>query len=378
MTARRLGCANVFGLAILCIAGLSFYSSHRFDAAVVYVQSRDGYVDWEGSGPFRYCTHVDWAHCNVSDREMKHLVALAPGSIRLDGNPRVTDEGLRALCQLPECTTISVRKTSVTLAGVRHCRAVSPHRSIPAVVHSLVDLEANGGSTADLEQAARYIWKHYVGVETDARDRVVELSLREKHVDRQFLELIPAFHHLERIGLPGKAISDSELQLICRCRNLTSLPLDQSRVTALGFKAVSNLPRLTTLYLRQSTVTDDAICQMERLPALSHLYLEDTAITGVSLEHLSQFPRIEKLDLRDTQISNDGIKALLRFPRLVEVDLDRTAVTDSCIPDLAQIQTLCRVSFFKTSVSEAAVERLGKKLGLQRIGKALVPRRIYR
>ncbi len=378
MTARRLGCANVSGLTILCIAGLSFYSSHRFDAAVAYVQSRDGYVDWEGSGPFRYCTDVDWSHCKVADREMKHLVALAPGSIRLDGNPRVTDEALRALSQLPECRTISVRKTSVTLAGVRHCQAVSPHRSIPVVVHSLVDLEANGGATADLEQAARYIWKHYVGVETDEKDRVIELSLAEKHVERQFLELLPAFHHLERIGLPGKAISDGELQLICRCRLLTSLPLDQSRVTASGFKAVSHLPKLTTLYARNSSVTDDAIGQMESLPALTHLYLQDTAVTGISLEHLSQFPRIEKLDLRDTQINDNDIRALLGFPSLVEVDLDRTAVTDSCIPDLAQIQTLCRVSFFKTSVSDAAVERLGKKLGLRRIGKALVPRRIYR
>jgi hypothetical protein len=308
--------------------------------AVSYVRDRGGYVDDESRLFGQICLDLDWSHCDVTDAELAYVVRLQPSSyIRLDGNPRITDHGLARLVSIRAPFSVSVRKTAVTLDGIRAFQAVARH-PFTDVTHNIVDVDANGGAT-EIAAAAKLIWRNYVGVTTDTHGVVTALQLEKKHVNRKLLTLLPAFPGLTRVDLPGESVSDAELELICQCKSLRSL------------------------FLGHSNVTDDGLKHLVQLSRLESLYLNDTETTDSGVESITALPNLAHLGLSGTQVTDGGVQRLAKSTtshQLKSLGLGQTRISDAALSHLAAFTSLSYLSLYDTDTSKKAVNELQRRL----------------
>lgn len=327
MTLRWVLCL----LLVAVLGAFALLALTEFDRAVAYVRARHGYVDEEGSLLFgRICLEVDWSHADVTDDELEYLVRLRPDSIRLDGNPRITDRGLSVLASITDMRNLTIRKTPVTSKGIREFQARRPFVSIR---HNIVNVDANGG-TPEVAAAAQLIWHHYVSVTTDENDAVIEAMLDKKHLNSELLLLLPALPHLERLIVPS-TVTDDDLKLIGHCKSLRELNcFYATEITDAGVAELEDLHQLKKLALVKTAVTDRGVAFLAHLPNLTAISLDETAVGDRGAEILASMPRLEYVSLGSTRVTDAGLRHLEKLTNLKYLGLPRTGISPEAVASL--------------------------------------------
>jgi len=92
---------------------------------------------------------------------------------------------------------------------------------------------------------------------------------------------------LKEVYLNGNQVTDAELKLLTRLKNLSKLHLSETRVTDAGLKELSSLKMLTTLSIINTPVTDAGMKEFAALTGLTTLILFHTQVTDAGLKELA-------------------------------------------------------------------------------------------
>lgn len=134
---------------------------------------------------------------------------------------------------------------------------------------------------------------------------------------------MPVFPALESCHLHGNPeLSDTACLGLAKQKNLRSLYLTGSAIGDAGLQAIcENCRDLTSLWIDNTKITDAGVTALRRLSRLEKLRIGKTAITDAAVEHLRKMPTLAELFIRDTQISAQGMAALKKaLPRCTVVD----------------------------------------------------------
>jgi hypothetical protein len=107
---------------------------------------------------------------------------------------------------------------------------------------------------------------------------------------------------------------------------VTSLDLNDTKITDAGLKEIAKLQQLTSLHLNHTQITDAGIKDIAKLQQLTHLYLHETKITDACLGDIAKWQQLLVLSLRNTKITKAGAAELRKA-------LPKCRITHSYQPD---------------------------------------------
>ena len=353
---KRIGCSLcILLMPLLAFAGFILAvlvaEEYRVVSAMSFAEARHGYVDYD-----RGRMAIELSHADLTDEDLRRIVSFDPDQLRIDGNPRITDEGLRILKNCRDLRYLSLRKTSVTAEGVREFVGTS---SVPQrfVTHSTIDLTANGNSP-EMQAAARFFNHHYVAVGTDQKGVVIALSMEGPAMKAGGLKLLRLFPALERVGVRFDTTFDEDVRLIAQCPKLRSLDLAESRITDRSLEHLAGMSSLEWLSLARTQISDDGMAAFGKSSSLRRLDLSGTRITDETTTQLGQMTSLEDLSLDQTVVTDKGLERLAGLPCLKRLSLSGTRVTDSCVGALIELPALQRVDLSVTEVTPKSATML--------------------
>jgi hypothetical protein len=184
------------------------------------------------------------SYSGLSDAALPHLVRFRKLNVlMLNGNPRVTDEGVRYLARhLSSLRHLIVGETGVTDAGLASLGGFDALEGLQ------IDGQGARISDAGLE--------HLVGLE-----------------------------HLEVLNLSGSGVTDAGLASLQALRRLRWLNLSKTGITDAALAKLSRYTGMKDLFLNETTITDSGLKHIHGLTSLRLLTLDGTA---VSLEGVAQ------------------------------------------------------------------------------------------
>ena len=164
-----------------------------------------------------------------------------------------------------------------------------------------------------------------------------------------------------RIG--GFAVNDRSLEVIALLPTLRGLTIDDSLVSADGFKKLMENSRsagtLETLVLnRNSSLSDDTLLAIGNLPQLRRLILNDAMVTCVFLERLAEDeqkrPKFNELSLRQTFLTGEAIAVLKKYPELQSLQITGIVLSKEKLEMFLSLPRLERLDLIGCSLDEDA------------------------
>ena len=139
------------------------------------------------------------------------------------------------------------------------------------------------------------------------------IELRDTEVDDRAIEALASLPRLHCLDLPGTRVTPGGVTaLLAGARNLQSLALDGTQLTAASTRALADAPALLELYLYGGRVTDDVLGGLRPLQRLRELNLFDTIVTGAVIPHLAALAGLRTLRLNNDTLSAAAVDALRR------------------------------------------------------------------
>jgi hypothetical protein len=266
-------------IAIFGILAIREYQ-HQCDRSWsrAYIRSRGAYVETESSGCLwgDMCYKIIWQGSDVSDDELIHVLRNAPCYVSLKGNPRISDRGMAMLSRL-YLREVNIKYTSVTLTGIRAILESNPHC---CVVHSVVDLHANGGGPG-IARAAKCLKANKAGIETNIDGEIVALTLEAPGFSTELLGHLSALRKLRRITFGGNVVVvDAHLKPLGKITSLRQVDLSFSQITNDGLRYLSGLKELQYLDLPCTQITEAGLAHLKQLPQLKEVVLSETLFVG--------------------------------------------------------------------------------------------------
>jgi len=131
--------------------------------------------------------------------------------------------------------------------------------------------------------------------------------------------------------LRGKDLSDQDLEKLKGIKNLVSLNLGGTKVTAKGLAHLKEFASLRRLHLEKTLVSDDGMVWLKNLKSLEYLNLYSTKISDAGLSHLKDMGNLRRLYLWQTKTTKKGVETLCRnLPNLlVDTGADLSVLTPS-------------------------------------------------
>lgn len=138
---------------------------------------------------------------------------------------------------------------------------------------------------------------------------------------RAAIELAKALPHLSSVFLVIQA-DDLTVAHLAGLERITSLRLDEARITNEGMKAIGGLGRLEELQVSSmegsmngvpcvaAQVTDGGLEHLRSLTRLEQLTLDGIPITDAGLDHLKGLTGLRELTLLDTKVTDEGVEKL--------------------------------------------------------------------
>jgi len=152
--------------------------------------------------------------------------------------------------------------------------------------------------------------------------------------------------------------TDETMKLVARCREITDLSLENTRVGDDGMAAIEGLPKLEWLNLFQTEITDESAPSLATLPNLQHLPIGGTGITNAGLPKLYTLSKLQYLGLRGTAITDKGLTGIQQLKQLTGLHLGQTGITDQGLPHLAELTELKKLWLHDIPITMAPLEQL--------------------
>jgi Leucine-rich repeat (LRR) protein len=315
----------------------------------------------------------------VTDKGLSNLTVLK--SLRrftLDPAPRITDDGLAALGELPELEQLWIGHAPLTDAGFQHLIRLQNLRTL----HFYKCPAITGSGLAHLANARN----------------LERLFLNNSGIEGAHLRHLSGFTHMKRLELDGMKAVDGDLAPLRNLTDLRRLSLSSVNVSdaavddlrsvlvdaEIVFKnsetptassefegRLSDEQKSVVLQIRNRggkvVILESAEGALVAEVSLANTPANDSVLDLSVLDSIIQLPRVCKLDLARTKISGAGIQKLSALKDLEHLDLSSTDVSDSDPSSLSQLPKLILLSIGDTRLSDAGVEVLSNLTSLREL-----------
>jgi serine/threonine protein kinase len=191
------------------------------------------------------------------------------------------------------------------------------------------------------------------------------------------LQYLEGLTHLQELNLSGCAGVDDGLKHLKGLKTLRKLSLSSTAVTDAGLQHLKDLTSLQELNLNHcQRVGDKGLAHLQKLEALQTLRLSFTAVTDAGLQHLRNLQSLKKLKLVSTKVTDVGLAYLKDLTRLEELNLCRCEkVSDLGLQHLKGLTSLRTLALGSTRVTDRGLKNLMGLADFERlhIPETLVP-----
>jgi Leucine-rich repeat (LRR) protein len=306
---------------------------------------------WEALGDLKELDSLELDRIWIGDAGMKSLGKLTKlRKLRLKRSPPVapdpgiTDRGLAHLEGLSQLEALELQFVDVKAAGLQHLRHLSHLRTIK------IDYDGPDAGLAHLQGLAK--------LET--------LMLGGTQIDGSGLKHLAACRNLHTLEVPSERLTDSGMEQIGRLTSLEVLYLTSARgwpwsasTTDASLRHLAGLTRLRALWLPE--VGDAGIVHFRGLKNLESLHLGSSRISASGLGPLQGLTRLRTLELHGAGVSDKALEPLRGLINLRSLIIDGTKVTDAGLESLKGLKNLQRLSV-GPKVSGAGVAELRRAL----------------
>lgn len=154
-------------------------------------------------------------------------------------------------------------------------------------------------------------------------------------------------------------IEDKDLIHFEKLPALTTLSLENGKITDAGMETVAKLKQVTSLRLQKcSQLTIEGLKRVEALQDLERLYILYTYTTNECLEPISHLTKLKVLDLRGTKVTDAGVVHLAGMTSLVDLKFRSDAITDAALEDVGKLTNLRSLSLEDCGIRNAGMPAL--------------------
>lgn len=289
-------------------------------------------------------------------------------TIGLDSNPKIHDEDLARLADLPDLENLTMSTLPITDRGMDLLGSLPKLRQlllsgIGLTEKSLVPI-SRWTSIEDLSLSQTEFTDS--GVEplaklTQLRSlRANNLTMTAAQTD--VFRMLPAF---ETLWLQKEKLNDSTLANVAKLPHLKAFSVTfaiDSKITSEGARLLAEKRDLVLVNLGGTPVKNTGLAHLCRLLELEHLCLDMTQITDDGLSSLTALRKLKSLWLGNNRISDRGFAVLQSLKTLETLLLNDTDVTDAGLKHLTGLSLLKTLNLDGTKVSAEGVASLKKKL----------------
>ncbi|MGI8981108.1 MAG: protein kinase domain-containing protein [Pirellulaceae bacterium] len=152
--------------------------------------------------------------------------------------------------------------------------------------------------------------------------------------------------------LSSTNLENAGLENVVKCRQITHLMLDGTKVTDEGLRVIGQIPGLADLYLPKQ-ISDAGMKHVASCPTLAVLDLGYSKVTDSGIAELKSLTKLIGINVRSTDVSLTGLATALKDCDLesLSVDVDRQA-------DLARLSQWPKLHWFQSSNGEVGDEGL--------------------
>lgn len=297
---------------------------------------------------------LDLYGLKISDRGLEHLRGLTElRKLNLLGGP-ISDEGAAILAGLPKLRELNLYRAEITNAGVAKLENL---RKL-----EWLDLRYTRATTAGIERLRAAL--PACRVDFSAGAELSRSTVEPPGANAGAAEIVGWVEKglQGKVGNGGKTISlvrtgvtDAQLAIVARLRELEELDLETTEIGDLGLEALSRLKSLRRLNLSSTTVSDRGLRHLSELP------LESLNLSGTLIQvPMGLPPGLVQLDLSSTSVSElDGVRKL---PALRSLNL---AYSDLKEANLTGLPPLEKLDLTGTDIGDAGLGLLASQGTLQ-------------
>ncbi|MDP4724756.1 MAG: hypothetical protein NWS47_00465 [Alphaproteobacteria bacterium] len=225
---------------------------------------------------------------------------------------KITDTGIKHLCNLPNIYELVFDHTSITNDGLAFIAQIKTLNSL--VLGECFDITRKGLSVlANLSNLTRL--EFYVCGSNDNGDSLLTKlkayifgsadSDYSPHNDLMFLKELKNLHEL---CFFWTLVSDDDCKFVISDLNsLRVLSLNCDLISDLGVQSITKLDNLTDLSLADSSITDKSLEYIGELKNLVSLSLSNTSVTNLAIPYILNMTNLKILNLTNTRISTESI-----------------------------------------------------------------------
>ncbi|MGI8981729.1 MAG: hypothetical protein ACR2FY_21070 [Pirellulaceae bacterium] len=283
--------------------------------------------------------HLTADKLGVTDKGLESL-AEHPGLKSLDLTVSgITDSGLAHLANLPKIEEVNFKRCKVTAAGYVSLAKIKTLKRIRAP-----QTHFDGACLAALQDCT---WLELLDLQ-DCNE-----------VPKAEWKILENFKNLKSLRIWGPTVDDSTLEFVIGAKNLKSLSLESTEVTAAGLEKVTVLAGVQTISLTNAkNIYDAELEPIGRFKELTSLELRNCALNGKGLTHLSGLKKLKLLDLSETFVKDAGLESLAGLSNLEDLNLWHTQVTDAGLVHLEGLIKLKRLNLDDCKISAKGMAHL--------------------
>ncbi|TWT40052.1 Serine/threonine-protein kinase PrkC [Thalassoglobus neptunius] len=171
-------------------------------------------------------------------------------------------------------------------------------------------------------------------------------------------------------GEGGRLVSDQDLVMLQKLKNLESIDFGQTAITSDGFRSLTALKTLKKLSFSVEALTDDVLARLSVLPLLESIELLHTDVTDDGLKTLAHFPALRYLSLSVSPkqkfgpafLTDDCLRHLDSITRLEQLSLFGPSFTDAGIEHLLRLDDLDCIRIWAPNITDSGIQKLREHL----------------
>lgn len=179
------------------------------------------------------------------------------------------------------------------------------------------------------------------------------------HIDDADLAHLRAFPKLQALHLASPHVSEDALVARVRqLRELKSLHLSVSGLSAVGIRSLERSPRLQELGLIQTRISADGWVEFERWKSLQVLGFEACGIDDAGLASAAKLTGLQTLQIRREKITDDGWRHIAKLGQLRNLSLSSVNLTDAGVAPFAKLKQLETLRLEATRITDGGLVHL--------------------
>ena len=273
---------------------------------------------------------------NVTDALIARLAGLEDLQSVVIINTRVDGSGFAALARLPKLTSLALRENpAITDEGL-------------AAICTLPNVEDCIISDVDLAPIGRL-------------RSLKRLELREELITDASLRALKLPLSVEQLSVSHAQISDDGLAvLVVSAPGLRTLSISECPISGRGLAALKGCSRLKTLQVFHCPLTDEGVAGLAQMQQLESLRIVGPLSDGV-LRHIGHLTGLTNLEINGADVIDEGLRNFTGLGSLTHLIFKTSgSFTDAGLEHLRGLKNLTWVNLSPNTFSEDGVNRLEK------------------